>query len=69
MGHLRRMPHSIFKFPLDRTGKRNYSIRRKLNTNAFLLFRVMEIHRICEVTATPETEGAYLSEQSNNKGI
>ena len=35
----------------------------------FLLFRVMEIHRICEVTATPETEGAYLSEQSNNKGI
>ena len=29
---------------------------------SFLLFRVMEIHRICEVTATPDTEGAYLSE-------
>ena len=29
---------------------------------AFLLFRVVEIHRICEATATPETEGANLSE-------
>ena len=27
-----------------------------------LLFRVMEIHRICEVTATPSEEGANLSE-------
>ena len=27
-----------------------------------LLFRVVEIHRICETTATPEMEGAYLSE-------
>ena len=27
-----------------------------------LLFRVVEIHRICETTATPETEGAYLSD-------
>jgi len=25
------------------------------------LFRVMEIHRICEVTATPTREGANLS--------
>ena len=29
----------------------------------------MEIHRICEVTATPHEEGASLSEQSNNKRI
>jgi len=28
----------------------------------FLLFRVVEIHRICEATATPVTEGANLSE-------
>ena len=28
----------------------------------FLLFRVMEIQRICEVTATPLMEGANLSE-------
>ncbi len=27
------------------------------------LFRVVEIQRICEATATPETEGADLSEQ------
>ncbi len=31
------------------------------------LFRVMEIQRICEVTATPFQEGANLSEQSSNK--
>lgn len=30
--------------------------------NAFLLFRVVEIQRICEATATPEKEGANLSE-------
>ena len=29
----------------------------------------MEIHRICEVTATPLKEGANLSEYSNNKRI
>ena len=34
-----------------------------------LLFRVVEIQRIYEATATPETEGANLSEQSNNKRI
>lgn len=28
----------------------------------FLLFRVVEIHRICEATATPDVEGANLSE-------
>lgn len=27
-----------------------------------LLFRVVEVHRTCEATATPETEGANLSE-------
>ena len=32
-----------------------------------LLFRVVEIHRICEATATPFREGANLSEISNNK--
>jgi len=31
-----------------------------------LLFRVMEIHRICEVTATPTEEGANLSGLSGN---
>ncbi len=40
----------------------------------FLLFRVVEIHRICEATATPDEEGANLSENlpqgsSNNKRI
>lgn len=36
----------------------------------FLLFRVVEIHRICEATATPATEGANLSEYYlNNKRI
>ena len=30
----------------------------------FLLFRVVEIQRICEATATPETEGANLSEST-----
>jgi hypothetical protein len=31
---------------------------------------VVEIHRICEATATPRMqEGANLSEQSNNKRI
>ncbi len=36
----------------------------------FLLFRVVEIHRICEATATPATEGASLSEfYLNNKRI
>ena len=34
----------------------------KFNIVSFLLFRVMEIHRICEVTATPVLEGANLSE-------
>ena len=28
----------------------------------YFKFRVMEIHRICEVTATPVLEGANLSE-------
>ena len=28
-----------------------------------LLFRVVEIHRICEATATPHKEGANLSEK------
>ena len=49
--------------------------------SCFLLFRVAEIHRIDETTATPGTEGASLSEQqsfrrgsgvsrdSNDKGI
>ena len=35
---------------------------RKYNQIEVLLFRVMEIHRINEVTATPESEGAHLSE-------
>ena len=37
----------------------------------FPLFRVVEIHRIDEATATPQdAEGAHLSEQlSNNKRI
>ena len=35
----------------------------------FLLFRVVEIQRICETTATPFEEGANLSERSNNKRI
>ncbi len=39
-----------------------------------LLFRVVEIHRICEATATPEDlgsekEGANLSNLLNNKRI
>ena len=35
-----------------------------------LLFRVVEIQRICEATATPfYEEGANLSESSNNKRI
>ena len=29
---------------------------------AFLLFRVAEVHRTCETTATPLKEGASLSE-------
>ena len=28
-----------------------------------LLFRVVEVHRTYEATATPDKEGAYLSEQ------
>ena len=45
------------------TALRTYALRfRKYNQIEVLLFRVMEIHRICEVTATPYTEGANLSE-------
>ena len=40
-----------------------------LYRQGFLLFRVVEIQRVEEATATPVTEGASLSEQSNNKGI
>ncbi len=42
----------------------NISVAKRLKIQycIFLLFRVMEIHRICEVTATPEMEGAILSE-------
>ena len=56
----------------------------KLNIVAFLLFRVMEIQRICEVTATPiscfweqrcsvswmlmRSEGASLSEKEASNG-
>jgi hypothetical protein len=43
----------------------SYAIKfkvRKFNIVNFLLFRVMEIQRICEVTATPLMEGANLSE-------
>ena len=29
------------------------------NSVAFLLFRVVEIHRICETTATPRQNGLY----------
>ena len=36
---------------------------------SFLLFRVVEVQRTYEATATPETEGANLSEYSNNKRI
>jgi len=32
------------------------------NAGDILLFRVVEIHRICEATATPIAEGASLSE-------
>ena len=40
----------------------------KFNIVSFLLFRVMEIHRICEVTATPVLEGANLSELIEQEG-
>ncbi len=45
-----------------------------INLSAFLLFRVVEVHRTCEATATPVMEGASLSEifeqkYSNNKRI
>ena len=33
-----------------------------MNIERNLLFRVVEIQRICEATATPGTEGANLSE-------
>lgn len=35
----------------------------------FLLFRVVEIHRIYEATATPYKEGANLSEAANAEQI
>ena len=34
----------------------------KFHMQNILLFRVVEIHRICETTATPGEEGASLSE-------
>jgi hypothetical protein len=34
-----------------------------------LLFRVVEIHRICETTATPSEEGANLSEIRTIRGF
>ena len=34
----------------------------KVNIQSFLLFRAVEIHRICEAAATPFTEGADLSD-------
>ncbi len=34
----------------------------KFHMENILLFRVVEIHRICETTATPGEEGANLSE-------
>lgn len=36
-----------------------------LYCNIFLLFRVVEIHRIDEATATPDKEGANLSESAD----
>ena len=43
---------------------------RKIHRVYFLLFRAVEIQRICEAAATPVIrEGANLSEQSNNKRI
>ena len=57
----------------------NYTIHSKFNIvkieSLFLLFRVVEVHRTDETTATPYEEGAHLSEQilsegrSNNKRI
>ena len=56
--------------PLDNPLKKVYiHIRYKYNNANFLLFRAVEIQRICEAAATPGWEGANLSEQSNNKRI
>ena len=47
---------------LDIYNKREYYPYVEKIIFDFLLFRVMEIQRICEVTATPLMEGANLSE-------
>ncbi len=47
---------------LDIYNKREYYAYVEKTIFDFLLFRVMEIQRICEVTATPLMEGANLSE-------
>ena len=45
-------------------------VHNKFNKANFLLFRAVEIQRICEAAATPaKREGANLSERSNNKRI
>ena len=47
-----------------------YGLQQSIKDKNSLLFRVVEIQRICEATATPGCqEGANLSEQSNNKRI
>ena len=48
-------------FLLTKSKKGDSVLSVQVNS-AFLLFRVVEIQRICEATATPETEGANLSE-------
>ena len=35
---------------------------KKIQYCIYLLFRVVEVHRTCEATATPDKEGACLSE-------
>jgi len=44
--------------------KLSYGIADTYGGHDFLLFRVVEIHRICEATATPYEEGASLSENA-----
>ena len=54
----------IFLLTNVEKGRNLLVIRQSIiQSYSFLLFRVMEIHRICEVTATPGQEGANLSEE------
>ena len=59
---------AVFVFGRE-NGVKSYTYT-KSHIADFLLFRAVEIQRICEAAATPVMrEGANLSEQSNNKRI